>query len=72
MIKHRPQKDVAKDHKVSSYLVSALCKKAENNKGFLKELVAKRDSTLVRRQAISDTILEMQELNIHIDSVKSV
>ena len=72
LVQHRLQREVAAKHRVSIATVSSLCKKAQNNQSFLKELVADREAKAERRRQIGQTVLEMNQLNVFVDSARSV
>ena len=72
LVQHRLQREVAAKHRVSIATVSSLCKKSQNNQSFLKELVADREAKAERRRQIGQTVLEMNQLNVFVDSARSV
>ena len=52
--------------------MSIICKRTSKDNDFLCELVRKRDSKLERQKMIAETVEEMNQLNVFIDSARSV
>ena len=57
---------------MSASFVSALCKKAEKKPGFLKELMNARDDKAEKAKDIQNTVDEMNNANVFIDSAASI
>jgi transposase len=72
LVLHRLQRDVASDFRMSASFVSALCKKAEKKRGFLQELMNARDDKAEKAKDIQNTVDEMNNSNVFIDSAASI
>jgi hypothetical protein len=72
LVLHRLQRDVASDYRMSASFVSALCKKAEKKRGFLQELMNARDDKAEKAKDIQNTVDEMNNSNVFIDSAASI
>jgi len=69
---HQLQSDVAKMFHVTSPCIYIICKKIERNCECLDELLCLREAKTGHLKLFSDTVLEMNELNVFIDSAWAV
>lgn len=72
IVQHRLQSEVATEHQVTVATISTLCKRAQKNQNFLQELMTQRDQKATRHQVIAETIVEMNQLNVFVDSAREV
>jgi len=72
LVQNRLQREVAADHGVTQAHVSTICKKAKENGNYLRELVRKRDEKAARQVVVAETVQEMNQLNVFVDSAGSV
>jgi hypothetical protein len=72
IVQHQLQKEVAAAHQVTAATVCILCKKANKNKEFLKDMMNLREEKGRRRQVIQEKVTEMNQLNVFVDSAAFV
>ena len=72
LVGHRLQRDVAAAYQITPARVCSLCKRAEKDRSFLREMMEARELGERRRQSIGQKIIEMNEHNVFVDSADSV
>ena len=72
LVEHKLQREVAAAHKITAARVCSLCKRAEKNKSFLKDMVDLRERKERRRRKIERKVVEMNQDNLFVDSAAYV
>jgi len=63
---------VAAAHYVTAATVCILCKKAKKNNAFFKDMINLREEKVQKREVIQRKVLDMNQLNVFVDSADHV